>query len=374
MKVVLYIGHHKVGSTTLQQFLAQNSNRLLQQGILYPSVESEGLAYNLSKAITGQDVAEDVSMNIREPHNALAFRMWHHRKGYTVPPYHRDLPSFFQMMTILKNQVSALNPHTILICSEVMANFGKVDLFLIDQIREMFGKDVELEIYCALRRPDEYLVSWHGQRLRFGGKFKALRDGGMQGYFDDIHFDYRAMLEPWVKRCTRARFHIRTYAEIMAAGGSTADFTAQVGVEFPDGLLPAARLNTSYPHSLFEIARLGNHALDAKDADTLREFLMFVRGDIDLPANADVEMYGAGNRARLSTAFAPIEDWLRQVTDRPAFFKDLAQMQQVKPLPELEAMRQALDGIHARKAGQSYLPETVLGFLSDLRKNPGPVS
>jgi len=367
MKVVLYIGHHKVGSTALQQFLAQNSHRLLQHGILYPAVESEGLAYNLSKAVGAGDVAEDVSMNVREPHNALAFRMWHHRKGYTVPSYHRDLPGYFQMMTILKNQVAALAPHTIVICSEVMANFGKVDLFLVDQMREMFGRDVELEIYCALRRPDEYLVSWHGQRLRFGGKFKALRDGGFQGYFNDIHFDYRIMLEPWVQRCTKARFHIRTYSEIMAAGGSTADFTAQVGVDFPDGLLPAERLNSSYPHALFEIARRGNHALGPKDAVTLREFLMFVSGDIDLPANGDIEMYGADNRARLSARFDPIEDWLRQITGRAAFFKDLDQMQQTKPLPELEAMKMSLEAIHKRKAGQSYLPETVQDFLGALR-------
>ena len=45
MKVILYIGHHKVGSTALQVFLSQNSHRLLQAGILYPAVEMQGFSH-----------------------------------------------------------------------------------------------------------------------------------------------------------------------------------------------------------------------------------------------------------------------------------------------------------------------------------------
>lgn len=366
MKVVLYIGHHKVGSTTLQQFLAQNSQRLLQHGILYPWVESEGLSYALAKAMGGGDRAEDLPINVREPHNALAFRMWHHRKGYTVPAYHRNLPGYFQMMTILQNQVAALEPETIILCSEVMANFGRIDLFLIDQIRELFGKGVELEIYCALRRPDDYLVSWHGQRLRFGGKLRALRDGGFDDYFDDIHFDYRAMLEPWITRCTKARFHIRSYDDILAAGGSTADFTGQVGVDFPEGLLEAPRLNTSYPHALFEIARRGNLTLSREDADALREFMMFLRPELDLVPNAKIEMYGAENRQKLYDAFGPIETWLAETTGQSTFFGDLDAMLQTRARPEMTVATEALASIRALAARHSYLPESVPAFLDSL--------
>jgi len=364
MKVVLYIGHHKVGSTALQQFLAQNSHRLLQHGILYPAVESEALAYNLAKAIGRGDEVADLPMNIREPHNALAYRMWNHRKGYTVPGYHRRLPAMHQMQFTLENQIATLAPHTVILCSEVMANFAKVDLFLIDQMRMMFGPDIELEIYCALRRPDEYLTSWHGQRLRFGGRFDALRDGGFKEYFGDIHFDYELMLRPWFERCTKATFHIRPYAEIMASTDSTADFMNHVGVEFPDGLLPAPRLNTSYPHALFEIARLGNHALSRENATALRDFLMSVRSDMDLPANAQIEMFGAENRTALHKAFTPIEDWLRRATGRSAFFNDLDDMLPVRPLPELEVMRSAVTQISA--LDQTMLPTDVQDFLGGL--------
>lgn len=366
MKVVLYIGHHKVGSTALQQFFAQNAHRLMQAGILYPAVDSQALSYMLARALEGGDEVADLPMNVREPHNALAYRMWNHRKGYTVPAYHPRLPSMHQMKFFLDHQIEMLGPHTVILCSEVMANFGKVDLFLIDQIRTMFGPDVELEIYCALRRPDEYLISWHGQRLRFGGKFAALRDGGFETYFGDIHFDYQIMLRPWVERCTKARFHIRPYTEVMAAGGSTADFMDQIGVDFPEDLLPAPRLNTSYPHALYEIARQGNHALSREDAHALREFLVFARDDLDLPANAQVEMFGAENRETLYQAFLPIESWLRKVTGRDAFFADLENMRPARPLPELQVMQEALAALRAKDLGRKVLSEDTLSFLDSL--------
>lgn len=45
MKVVFYIGHHKVGSTALQVYLSQNWLRLAQAGILYPAVEMLSLIH-----------------------------------------------------------------------------------------------------------------------------------------------------------------------------------------------------------------------------------------------------------------------------------------------------------------------------------------
>ena len=75
MKVIVYIGHHKVGSTALQVFLSQNSHRLLTNGILYPWVEMRGAAHALGKAAGEGDRAEVLPVNIREPHSALAYKM-----------------------------------------------------------------------------------------------------------------------------------------------------------------------------------------------------------------------------------------------------------------------------------------------------------
>ena len=105
MKVVFYIGHHKVGSTALQTYLAQNWLRLAQAGILYPSVETRGFSSNLERALGAGDSAGVDDVNIREPHSALAYKMMsevsEHRR---VPPQFKRLPGSGQMLAAIQKE------------------------------------------------------------------------------------------------------------------------------------------------------------------------------------------------------------------------------------------------------------------------------
>jgi len=170
MKAICHIGHHKTGTTTLQAFLSQNSHRLLQQGILYPWVESQGAAYSLAKAMGKGDKREILPINIREAHNALAFRMLADTlQSWKVPPYHQNLPHSNQLLLAVSNQIEALQPDWIVLCSEVMSHFGKVAPDQISRLRSTgLAAAEQIVVWCTLRRPDEQLVSWHGQQVRFG--------------------------------------------------------------------------------------------------------------------------------------------------------------------------------------------------------------
>ena len=44
-RLILFIGHHKVGSTSLQDFFARNAVALAGDGVLYPFVDFQGLSY-----------------------------------------------------------------------------------------------------------------------------------------------------------------------------------------------------------------------------------------------------------------------------------------------------------------------------------------
>ncbi|MBE1291309.1 MAG: hypothetical protein GJ677_02355 [Rhodobacteraceae bacterium] len=365
MKVILYIGHHKVGSTALQQFLAQNSFRLLENGILYPATESEGLSYMIAKATAGRDFDAPLSINIREPHNALAFRLMAQLDNHRMPPFHKAIPGPQQIKAILKNQFAILSPHTVLICSEVLANFGAVDPKLIDQLLEMFG-DVDLEIYCALRRPDDYIASWHGQRLKFGHKLNRLSENGLDGYFNSIHFNYQKLLEPWIERCPKARIHLRNYTGILQAGGSTADFMATFDIGWPDNMIPAGRANPSLPVPLRDIARRGNHELSADQAQDLRHFLMSHRGQLDLPPDQDIELFGVENRQRMYDRFQPQEAFLRDVAGTKAFFPHLDEMLIPRPMPEAVAVMDALKQVIPLSHTASELPPAIPAFLDGL--------
>lgn len=361
MKVILYIGHHKVGSTALQVFLSQNWLRLAQHGILYPAVETRGFSENLAKALGAGDTVGEQNVNIREPHSALAYRMMSEVSDRKVPKQFQHLPGTGQMLLALRNQVAWLQPKTLLLCSEAFANFGQVDAALIRRLRNVFPK-AEVEIYCALRRPDDYLVSWHGQRLKVGEKLAPLSDGGAAPYFDTIHFNFRTVVEAWATEIPAARLILRNYADILKAGGSTEDFFQQTSVRMPKGMLPAGRANKSLPRAALEIARRGNHELDAPAAHQLSQYLLRTEQTLKPAPNRDVEMLGAPLRAELAERFAPIHDYLSELAGQTAFFPDIDEMSRLRPVPERDAVADLLAQIDPATLANDTLRDFVAGL------------
>lgn len=335
MKVILYIGHHKVGSTALQAFLSQNWLHLARAGILYPSVDMRGFSHNLAHALNGTGNTDDMDLNIREPHSALAYRMMNKASNRKVPTQFRNLPPVGQMFRAIRQQVAYIKPKTLILCSEAFSNFGQVMPALISQLRKLFPK-ADLQIYCALRRPDDYLISWHGQRLKVAEKLKPLSDGGLPPYYDTIHFNFRTVVEAWSDLIPEARLTLRPYSEILASGGSIEDFIAQSGIEVPTNLAPPGRANKSLPRAALEIVRQGNHALPPPQAHALCQYLL--RNSVLEPVpNKDIEMFGAALRTKLTERFAPIHDYLSDLTGDAPFFSDIDEMTQVRPVPEAQA-------------------------------------
>ena len=374
MKTIIYFGHHKVGSTALQSFLFQNQEALMRHGLLYPATESEGLSYALARLVLGSGPAaragqfaelqkSPVPMNAREPHNALAFQMLAQANGGKAPKWHGGLPGVVQMIRTIRQQAKFLQPEAVLLCSEVMANFGPQHPGLIDRVRDIFPNSDHV-LYCVLRRPDDYLVSWHAQRLRFGDKVKALSGGAALGYAGSIHFNYRKVVEPWVRVFPDAPLHLRNYTDVLAAGGSVEDFLDRTGLAVPRGLETGVRANSSLPRAAMEIARRGNHDLPPDQAQALRQHLLDLRPE-QLPVpNRDVEMFGAELRAQMAERFAPVHAYLSELTGQPAFFPDIEEMTRPRPVPEAEAVAALLDRLPVQG-----LPGPLAAYIDSLRRD-----
>lgn len=364
LKVVIYIGHHKVGSTALQTYLAQNTLRLARHRILYPCVESQGFASFMARAMQGRDMSTPEPVNAREPHSALAYRLISEVSKRPVPRQFVTLPTSGQMGLSIRRQINRLKPKTVLICSEALANFGEVEPKLVKRLCQIFPR-AEFQIYCALRRPDDYLTSWHGQRLKAGEKLLPLSADEISKYRRTIHFDYRKMLEAWFEYCPQATFTIRNYAEILAAGGSCDDFVAQSGVDFPKGMIPVGRANKSLPLATVEIARLANLTLTKPEASKLHQYLITETAGLGLLRNSEIEMIGAKQRAKLLRDFAPVQDYLNQVTGTEAFFPNLKDIARTRPISEAKAMRHTLEKLDAATPPKD---SNVRAFLAGLRQ------
>ena len=376
MKVTIYFGHHKVGSTALQSFLFRNQITLTRAGILYPGVESESLSYMAARLLEHTPLPSGLRsrvakaskgappMNAREPHNALAFRMLAQANNGTPPPWHEGLPGVGQMVRAMQMQAHFLQPETVVLCSEVMANFGPRHPDMIDKVRDIFP-EAEQSLYCVLRRPDEYLVAWHAQRMRFGDKVRALSDGAANHYTKTIHFNYQSVIAPWVDRFPGAPLHIRNYADVLASGGSVEDFFGTTGLTLPQGLKTSLRANESLPRAAMEIARRANHDLPALEADEMRHYLLTSKKHITPLPNREIEMFGASLRAELAEKFAPIHAYLSELTGKDAFFPDIDEMIKPLPIPESEAVADFLSKIPLDSLPNDRLRDFIQGLARE---------
>lgn len=359
MQVILFVGHHKVGSSALQTYLSRNALALLRQGILYPATESQGLATLLERAMSGGDRPDmPMPVNMTEAHNALAFRMISEVNKTPVPPLHKGLPGTPAMFKTIERQIEIFEPKVVILAAEVFANFAAISPDMIARLRKFFD-GAEITITATLRRIDDYLISWHGQRLRFGQAPRALPDA-LEHYYQNIHFDYRKMLSGWIEQMPEAQLRLRPYDKVMASGGSVQDFMSLAGLPVPTDPAKARRVNESLHRGLIEIARRGNGALEPAVAHRLFLSLLQLGSELDLPPAAEVEMFGAAARSDLVERFAPIHDWLGKITGAP-FFSDFNDVARLRPQPEAEVTRLALERL--RQGHMTAIPKAARDFV-----------
>lgn len=373
MKLCLFIGHHKVGSSALQTYLGRNAVALLRHDVLYPAVEGQGLATLLAMALNspggnGPDWPAELAqpINLREAHNALAFAMMAEHRGTAVNPLHQGLPPVKSMLKIVERQIEVLDPQVTILAAEVFSNFGGLSPKLIRKLYRTFP-DADLTLTATFRRVDDYLASWHGQRLRFGDRMFAL-PGALSRYTKTIHFNYRTLLSPWIKARPEAALRIRNYDDVVAAGGSVQDFLTGFDLPAPEDPAAMPRVNESLHRAFFEIMRQANKALEKADAQEMFGALMALAGEADLPPNRDVELFGAKAREAMARDFAPIHDWLGKTTGQDAFFPDAEKIGTLCPVPEIEAARAALSALQGPLSAE--LPRAARTFISGLDLEP----
>lgn len=297
--------------------------------------------------LSGQDQPTlGESLNIIEPHNALALRLKHKEDGHRVPAYYPSLPSGFQMLEMLDNQIAALKPEAVILCSEVFALFGLTEKRIsIRRLANRFAKH-DVTIYCNLRRPDEHISSWHRQRLKFGVKLDRLADEGLQEYLGSAHFDQAKMIEGWIQDCfPEARLVVRNFDQVKASGGSIVDFMQNAGLAFPPDLRIPRDQNPSVPSAFAEIGRRAIHELDRSLSREVVQWLVTVKKRVNCPDDSQIEVFGKRNRDLLAQKFADVATSLETLTGQVPFYPNLQEFGIPRPVNDLQATKEALPAL-----------------------------
>lgn len=347
MRNIFFIGHFKTGSTSIQTYFARNWLGLMKKGVLSPAVESQAAARAMRLILQGRDEElHHCSLNIIEPHNALALRLKNEEDGHEVPIYYPHLPSGFQMFEMIGNQIERLEPQVLVLCSEVFALLGMTkERKSIERIHNRLG-EYHTTLYCSLRRPDDYLSSWHRQRLKFGEKLLPLRGGALTNYLETAHFQHAKLVHGWLEGgFRRSQLIIRSFDEVQRKDGSVVDFLQQTGIPEPVSPFSMERMNPSVPAAFAEIGRLALHHLPQTSSSHMIDWLTSMRKAVPHHHDEDIEVFGPDARKILVEHYRPIAKELDVLAGGRKFSVNVDDLARLRPIRELEAARFALPGL-----------------------------
>jgi hypothetical protein len=173
MRVLLHIGAHKTGTTSIQSTMMHSSGALAERGLLYP---------RCCWAFSG--------------HHRLAYAM----KG-KADPTTKDAPDLDQELNDLSRVLNSSNARTCLISSE---EFFTAPRLAISKVAEGLGRH-DVEIVAYVRRPDELVQSAFNQKLKQIYQ-NFHKDSSVGYYIDDFlespekiiaDIDYNRYISNW---------------------------------------------------------------------------------------------------------------------------------------------------------------------------------
>ena len=352
MRVFIFFGHHKVGSSAIQEFMGRNAPALAAQGILYPAIRPKD-AQQLKTLVRMGQGTQPTPRPLREAHNSLGFAMIADHTGHTRPDVCGTDISTEQMFATIRAQITHFRPETLVLVSEVFANFSAIDPPLIDKLFDGLGvRPEDVTAIAFLRRVDDYLSAWHGQRIRFGHRVPRAPDL-LEHYIGGIHFDYAALVAPWAERCNGLR--LLRYQP----NRSVREFARHIGLR--RNLSEPLRNRSIHP-ALIDIARQAQHNLAPEHAAHCTRFLSWA-SRLHIWGNPHrIEMWGNCARDRMYYASQRPNAILDRLTPDP-LFPDLSTILATRPVLQAAATQRAIRLLQG--PARVIIPPPLRPFFSD---------
>ena len=362
MKCIIYLGHHKTGSSALQEMFTRNAGVLLQDGILYPFVEPEGQAYART-LMAGGDPDVGLTFKVKSPHNHIGYVMQTEAlKGNFIPDRYQPLPTAAQMFQTIRDDLARTGAQTLLLCSEVFSQYGTRQPELVGQMLEALGI-ADVSLYVTLRRPDLHLAAWFSQMLKFGRRPRLLSEGGAADLYRTAHFDFERAVRPWADAVPRGKLFMHTYDAVMAAGGSEPHFTQTFGIDTGRFVPAKGPVNLSIPYALYDLLLRANRQLPPAIARSMQKALLVHQHCMTLPSNTEIEVFGSAVRAEMAERFAPMQTYLGGLIGQAGFFSDIEAISKTHPVPLADVADHAKAQARSLLAGRKS-QTTALAWLN----------
>lgn len=221
MQVVLHIGTHKTGTTSIQDVLHASSHALQRAGVLFPEA-------GCPPGLSGQHM--------------LAWSILpskHHKLPEPKPP----------VWEALRDEIDTVRPRKVILSAEA---FSKANASEVEVIKNKLH-GYEVAVVCYLRDPAAYLKSAYKQQVKMGKCAEPL-----SSFVEDRvkEVDYESLVERWTRVFGVSNVHVRPFGEAVQRG-LLSDFAQVAGID-ESLLVPESRSNVSPPDAIVRVVRYLN--------------------------------------------------------------------------------------------------------------------
>jgi hypothetical protein len=235
--LVLHVGSGKTGTTSIQNFLAKNRDRLAELGFLYP--RSPGKVRHTR-----------VSLSVLPDHVVDRAPAWH-RQGFTSTADFRE--TFHRK---LRAELARADLPRVILSDEALFGTREESQQRLRMLTDDIARSVRLVVY--LRRQDDHLASRYQQRVKTGEtqrleeRVRLLDLSGL--------YDYRARLDKWQRVLEPSLLVVRPFERVRFPDGSLhQDFLDAAGIDArADELEQVTQLNESLDAEAVEFLRILN--------------------------------------------------------------------------------------------------------------------
>lgn len=251
-ELIIHIGHFKTGTTALQVFMEENLAFLEANGVDYAPVWRTYAKHS------------DYAFSIMR---AAGVRKLLH--GYAKPITPRT------MWKQLYDHVMESRFATTLVSSEEIIRIGQFPeaVEILRDCLEQRPAGLRVRALVYLREPGSQVQSWYNQLVKMNYFPIGDINAAATGEIEEIHYDYRRALEPWVEILGPENVTVRPYVRDRADPAALhRDFLSVLGIEMPpalaeqmddpnprfdDRVVELVRLmqNMKYPHGTIEAVR-----------------------------------------------------------------------------------------------------------------------
>lgn len=248
MKLILHIGSHKTGSTSIQDFLSTNRENLQSNGIFYP--RSLGRSNHRRAALFCLSMKRGANLfkkeNVHSEEDRLALKKKIRRR------FSREMESLRDIHTV------------VISCEHLHSRFHSNQAFV--QLKELLGDHfTEVTVVCYLRPPIDQISSLYTTAVRH--ECKLTIDEFVERSMSNLPpLDHRRVVKSWAKHFGEENLNLRLFNDTKSLpNGVVSDFIGVLGLPEHDAWELPRRRNSSIDPTGQEILRLRNLVSSANE-------------------------------------------------------------------------------------------------------------